>query len=99
MANYRTLPEKVQDVKSTFAQFQELLTSENTRSVLEHMTGAQMQATAATGDVQAYAALVEASLRLHSLVSANDRAALMAAVMATQSGVSRPSLEVIEGGE
>lgn len=99
MAQQRTLPEKVQDVKTTYEQFRELLTTPNMRSVLENMTGAQMAATAATGDVQAYAALVEASLRLNSLVSANDRAALMAAVMATQSGVSRPQLEVIDGGE
>jgi len=84
----RTLSEKVADTKTTYAQFQELLTTPNMRAVLENMTGAQIAAAASSGDVQAYAALVEASLRLNSLVSANDRAALAAAV-AIQSGVPR----------
>lgn len=99
MANQRTLTEKVEDVKTTFAQFAELLTHPTKRAVLENMTGAQMQAAAGSGDVQAYAALVQASLQLDRVVAANDRAALMAAVLATQSGVSRPSLDVIDGGD
>lgn len=99
MAQQRTLPEKVEDVKTTFAQFRELLTPEVMRSVLDNMTGAEQQAAAASGDVQAYAALVQAALNLQRLVFANDRAALMAAVLATQSGVVRPQLDVIDGGE
>lgn len=99
MATHRSLPEKVQDVKTTFVQFAELLTPPNMRQVMEDMTGAQQQAAAQAGDVQAYAALVQASIQLQRLVFANDRAALIAAVMATQSGVSRPQLDVIDGGE
>ena len=54
---------------------------------------------ASAGDVQAYAALVQAALNLTRVVAANDRAAMIAAVMLTQSGVSRPQLDVIDGGE
>ena len=99
MTQQRSLTDKIADARRAYEVFREELTPPNMRSVLDNMTGAQMTATASSGDVQAYAALVEASLRLNSLVSANDRAALMASVMLTQSGVSRPSLEVIEGGE
>lgn len=97
MAQQRTLPEKVQDTKSTYAQFREMLTPPEMRGVLENMVGAMQQSAADTGDVQAYAALVTASLNLQRLVSANDRVALLAATM-LQSGTPA-RLVPIDGGE
>lgn len=100
MAQQRTLPEKVEDVKTTYYQFRELLTPEEMRRIHDSMTGAaQQQAAAEVGNVQAYADLIQASLSLRRVVSANDRAALIAAVLATQSGVARPQLDVINEGE
>ena len=98
MANYRTLPEKVQDVKTTYSQFRELLTPPVMRELHDQMTDAQKQAAISNGDVQVYVNLVQAGLALNRIVSGNDRTALMAAVMATQSGVSRPQLEVVDDG-
>lgn len=85
----RTLTEKVADIRTTYEQFAELLTPPNMRSVMENMTGAQQQAAAQQGDVQAYAALVQASLNLQRVIAANDRAALIAATMAAGSGGTR----------
>lgn len=99
MAQQRSLPEKVQDVKTTYQQFAEMLTPPETRGILGNMTGAMQQAAAETGDVQAYAALVTAALNLQRLVGANDRAALIAAVLTTSSVGRSIPLEVIEGGE
>jgi hypothetical protein len=96
MAQQRTVNDRIADALTAYNVFREELTPENMRSVLEDMTGAQKQAAAEKGDVQAYAALVQASLSLQRLVFANDRTAMLAAVMATQSGVSRPTLEIVE---
>lgn len=93
----RTVTDKVADAMQAFNAFRDELTPEATRNVLHSMTGAQQQAAAEAGDVQAYAALVQAALNLQRLISANDRAALVAAVLLTQSGVSRPNLDIIEG--
>jgi hypothetical protein len=96
MAPQRTVNDRIADALIAYNVFREELTPENMRSVLEDMTGAQKQAAAEAGDVTAYAALVQASLSLQRLVFANDRTAMLAAVMATQSGVSRPTLEIVE---
>lgn len=111
MPQQRTLTEKVQDIKTTYVQFQEMLTTEQRRGVLADMTGSMsqfmtqaMELAKTGGDQQAfnhiadtYAALVQASINLDKVISANDRAALVAAVMAN-SNVSRPMLDVIDGG-
>ena len=86
----RTATQKAADTVTVFEEFRDQLTSAQMRDVLSKMTGAQMVATASSGDVQAYAALVEASLRLQGVVSSNDRAAMLAAAIVTQSGVVRP---------
>lgn len=99
MATQRSLTDKIADARRAYEVLRDELTTDVMRSVLNDMTGAQMQAAASVGDVQAYAALVQASLNLQRVVSANDRAAMIAAVMLTQSGVSRPQLDVIDGGE
>lgn len=77
----RTLSEKVADVRSTYHQFAELLTAPAVREVLDKMNG-EGQRAAAAGDPTAYIAAVQASLSLQRSVWANDRAALMAAVIA-----------------
>jgi hypothetical protein len=97
MAPVRTLSEKVIDIKTTYEQFAEMLTPPIKRQVLWDMTNAQQQSAAEAGDVQAYAALVNASLQLDRVIAANDRAALIAAVMAN-SGATRIPFDVIEGG-
>lgn len=91
----RTPAQKAADTVSVYEVLREQITHETMRTVLGNMTGAQMQATAESGDVQAYAALVQASLSLQKVVSANDRAAMLAAAIVTQSGVVRPQLEVV----
>lgn len=96
MAQQRTLPERVADVKTTFAQFSELLTTQDMRELREQWQSAQASA-AQSGNGQLYAELVAATLSLQRIVAANDRAALIAAVLATQSGVARPILDVIDG--
>jgi hypothetical protein len=93
MAYQRTLPEKVQDVKTTFAQFAEWLTADPLRQLTDQANEAASLA-ATQGDYKTYAEMVQARIQVQRVVSANDRAALFAAVMATQSGVARPNLGV-----
>lgn len=97
MRTTRTITDKIVDATQAYNAFRDELTPEVMRETLNSMTGAQQQAAAQVGDVQAYAALVQASITLQKIISANDRAALVAAVLLTQSGVSRPNLDVIEG--
>lgn len=97
MRNTRTTTDKVADAMQAFNAFRDELTPDVMRETLNSMTGAQQQAAAQVGDVQAYAALVQAAITLQKIIAANDRAALVAAVLLTQSGVSRPNLDVIEG--
>ena len=97
MRTARTTSDKIADALQAFNAFRDELTPDVMRDTLNSMTGAQQQAAAQAGDVQAYAALVQAALNLQRLISANDRAALVAAVLLTQSGVSRPNLDIIEG--
>ena len=99
MATQRSLTDKIADARRAYEVLRDELTTDVMRNVLNDMTGAQMQAAASAGDVQEYAALVQAALNLTRVVAANDRAAMIAAVMLTQSGVSRPQLDVIDGGE
>lgn len=97
MRTTRTTADKIGDALQAYNAFRDELTPDVMRDTLNSMTGAQQQAAAEVGDVQAYAALVQASLSLQRLISANDRAALVAAVLLTQSGVARPNLDVING--
>lgn len=77
----RTLTEKVGDIRTTYAQFAEMLTAPAIRSILDKMTDEGARA-AVAGDPGAYVASIQASLNLQRVISANDRAALIAAVMA-----------------
>lgn len=95
----RTPAQKAADTATVYDTFRDLLTTDTMRNVLGDMTNAQMQAAASVGDVQAYASLVDAALKLSRLVAGNDRAALLAAAMVTQSGIVKPQLEVVEDGD
>jgi hypothetical protein len=91
MAQQRSLPEKVQDIKSTYEQFKELLTTPEMLALMQGMTGPEaQQAVALTGDVKLLVQVVHASMDLQKVISANDRAALIAAVAAVTG--TRPSL-------
>lgn len=99
-AQGRTPRQKSADTITVYEEFRDQLTGPVKRQVLNDMTGAMQQAAASVGDVQAYAALVQASLTLDRVISANDRAALLAAAIVTQSGVVRvPQLEVVSDEE
>ena len=84
----RTLSEKVADIKTTYTQFQELLTDEALRALVDSANDAAAKAIEA-GDIRAYADMVQARLGAQRVVSANDRAALMAATLAAGSGGTR----------
>lgn len=95
MATPRPLTEKVGAWKQAYDAIREEITPPAMRTMLQNMTAANPAAE--VGDIQAYAALVQASITLARLVSANDRAAAIAAAMLTQSGVSRPVIDIGEG--
>jgi len=97
MSTLRSRTDKIADALGAYNVFRDELTPEVMRNVLGNMTDAQRAVD--VGDVQAYAALVQASLQLQRVIAANDRAALVAAVLLTQSGIARPQLDVIDGGE
>lgn len=94
MATQRTLPEKVQDIKTTYEQFKELLTGPETRDMLNALTGPEaQQMIASAGDVRAYAEVVRAGIDVSRLIAGNDRAALMAAVISNGGSPARIQLE------
>jgi hypothetical protein len=94
MAQNRTPQEKAADALAVFNILRDEVTPSLMREILANMTEAQQAAGA--GDIQAYAALVQAALNLQRVIAANDRMVMVAAAMLTSSGVSRP---VFEGDE
>ena len=95
----RTITDKIADTRRAFEVFREELTPPIQRETLTKMTGPDaLAAIAATGSIEAYEKMVQSSLSLARLIAANDRAALLAAAMVTQSGVARPVIEM-EAGE
>lgn len=97
MPQQRTIHNKISDTLIAYNVFSETLTPEIMRNVLGKMTEAQQAAD--VGDVQAYAALVQASIVLQRVIATNDRAALQSAVQLAQSGVSRPVIDINDGIE
>lgn len=94
----RTLPEKVADIKTTYHQFAEWLTTPDARAQVEALTGPEArEAVATAGDVRAYAEVVRASIDVQRMIAANDRAALMAAVMANGGSPARVVADDTEG--
>lgn len=95
MSTYRTPQQKANDARDAYLILREEVTLPEMRSVLGAMTS-QQTAAAAVGDIQAYAALVQAALKLQSIIAANDRVVMVAAAILTSSGVTRPSIETGE---
>lgn len=89
MATTRSVNEKVSDTLRAFETLRHELTPDAMRALIKRMSEQQPDDTL---DVAGYASLVNASMQLARVVAANDRAAMMAAAMITQSGVSRPIL-------
>lgn len=101
MARERTVTEKVADAMTAFEAFRYELTPPALRTMMEQLTAATPQDHESLNDldaIQAYLGQVNAAVGASRLVFANDRAALIAAVMLTQSGVARPMLDVVDGG-
>lgn len=88
MTQTRTIEQKVGDATAVFNALRAELTPEPIRALVTQMTTIPVTETT---DIAAYAAMVQASLHLARVVSANDRTAMIAAAMLTQSGVSRPT--------
>jgi hypothetical protein len=94
MSTARTPSQKAADALAVFNVLRDEVTPPIMRAVLNDMTDAQRQAAiASVGDVQAYAALVQASLHLQRVVAANDRMTMMAAAILTSGGVAKPVIE------
>lgn len=95
MPRPRTTGEKIADTVTAFNVLRDEVTPQPMRDLINGMTSIPTEG----ADAAAYASLVQSSIHLARIVSANDRAAMMAAAIITQSGVSRPTLDVIDGGE
>lgn len=93
MPQPRTVEAKVGDAIAAFNGLRDEVTPPPLRALIQKMTEVPM--TEGT-DVAAYASLVQSSIHLARIIAANDRATMIAAVMLTQSGVSRP---IIDTGE
>jgi len=93
MTQNRTVAEKVSDAIRVYDQLRAEITTPEMRALITKMTSMQP---GEKDDMAAYAALVQASLQLARVVAANDRTAMLAAAMLTQSGVSRPVITTDE---
>jgi hypothetical protein len=89
MTATRSVPQRLGDWSEAFDFTRQAITPVEFRTMLAAML---KPAGEDVGDVQAYAVLVQASMTLARLVSANDRTAAIVAAMLTQSGVSRPTI-------
>lgn len=90
MANNRTPEQKAADAKRIFELLRDEVTPPVLREVMLEMTNAEhQQAVAGIGDVQAYAALVQAALSLQRVVAGNDRAVMISASILAAGGGAR----------
>jgi hypothetical protein len=83
----RTVEQKVGDTAAAFNALSADITPEPLRWMVTDLTSVDITETT---DVAAYASLVQSSIHVARIVAANDRAAMLAAAMITQSGVARP---------
>lgn len=90
MSINRSVPAKVGDWLTAYNAIREEITPPAMRVMLSHLSIPE-NASPEPGD---YVKVVQASIALARLVCANDRAASVVAAMLTQSGVSRPTVEV-----
>lgn len=89
MPQPRTVEQKVGDASVAFTALRDEITPPPFRNLINEMTSYPV--TEGT-DMVAYASLVQASMGIARIIAANDRAALIAAAMLTQSGgVTRPT--------
>ena len=95
MPRPRTTTEKVADTVVAFTVLRDEVTPQPMRDLINGMTNIPMEG----ADAAAYASLVQSSIHLARIVCANDRAAIIAAAMLTQSGVSRPIIGEDAGGD
>ena len=93
MARERTVIEKVGDWKAAY----DMIRDEITPAGLRQMMAVVATPPADGSDVQQYIGMVQASLSMARIVTANDRMAAVTAAMLTQSGVSRPIIADAEG--
>lgn len=84
MATHRTNEQKVADVAVVYNALREELTPNVLRLMMQAMTPQDVT------DAQQNLVFLQGSFQLARLISANDRAAMLAAAMLTQSGVARP---------
>ncbi len=101
----RTKEERLGDVKFAFDALRLELTPQPMRDQIRMMTETPVPAPPPEGTtdvalinaqanmLNAYTGMVQASMILGRVVMANDRTALISAVMAMQSGVSRPIID------
>lgn len=85
----RSITDKIADARRVAEAFRDDMTPDKMRDMVAMVTDQQHQA-AAEGNVEAYAELVRASIGLMEIMYRNDRAALLAAAIITQSGVVKP---------
>jgi hypothetical protein len=97
MPTPRTVSDKIADTRRAYEAFRDELTTPDLRAMLLLTTGpeaqAQMVKVAESGDYESYRQLVQTSLSAQRIVSGNDRAAMLAAAMVTQSGVVKPVID------
>lgn len=101
MSTTRTVQEKTGDWYGAFVDIRAAITPDAFRGLIDFLGSYKVDengkdAEGKPVDVVAYASLVQASIHLARIVSANDRAAAIAAAMLTQSGISRPIIEETE---
>lgn len=100
MARDRSVAERVGDWAQAFRAVQEELTPLPLRAMMTTLVNSVPPAGSDDLDqVRAYIERVNAAGGVSRLVFANDRAAAVVAGILTQSGVTRPNFDVIEGGE
>lgn len=99
MSRDRSVQDKVADWMTAFEAIKAELTPAPLRVMMRQLTEAvPPEGTDDLDQVKAYVERVNVATALSRLIFTNDRAASVTAAMLTQSGVSRPQLDVIDGG-
>lgn len=91
MTQNRTVQQKAGDTLRAYELLRGELTPQSMRALVDKMTSQQPDEHT---DIAAYASLVNAAMVLAREVGKNDRAAMLAAAMITQSGVARPIIDL-----
>jgi len=97
MALPRTMEQKLKDASQAYEVFSKTLTPDPMRGLINKLTEVEVNQEDPSF-MGAYASLVQSSMSIARVIGANDRAALVAAVMLTSGGISRP-INVIDPDE